>query len=138
MLPTFLMRPRGWLGLDVLAGATTLGSARAQTADPPAGPTRGVLTAGPARAGDADPTAVQENPAQLGLLPAAGLDLAADFSSQGAPLPGRGVGLFAATPTFAHGGLGFGLSRVWSTPRLGVAAHTTMQLGYALGLGTAF
>src|SRR4051794_24377199 len=118
MLPTFLMRPRGWLGLAVLAGATTFGSARAQTADPEARPTRGVHIARAARAGDADPPGVQETPAQLGLLPAAGLDLAADPSSQSAPLPGRGVGLFAGTPIFAHGGLGFGLSRVWSTPRL--------------------
>jgi protease-4 len=90
-----------------------------------------------ARAGDADPTGVQENPAQLGLLRAPGLDVAIDLSSRNAPLPGRGLGVFAATPIFGSSALGFGLSRVGSNVRFGTEAHTTMQLGYALALGRA-
>jgi protease-4 len=119
----------------LLAGLLVGTSARAQTADPEARPTRGVHIAGASRAGDADPTDVQENPAQLGLLPAAGLTLAADIWGASAPLAGRGVGLFAATPLFAHSGIGFGLSRVGDSALLGVEAHTTMQLAYALGFG---
>jgi protease-4 len=133
MSPTSRMRPGSLLVLGLLAAAP----ARAQTADPEARPTRGVHVAGAARAGDADPTGVQENPAQLGLLPAGGLTLAGDLWNESAPLPGRGVGLFAAAPVFSHSGLGLGLSRVWATPRLGVEAHTTMQLGYGLALGRA-
>jgi protease-4 len=125
--------------LVALAGLATLAGlgapARAQTADPEARPTRGAHVAGAARAGDADPTAVQENPAQLGLLPAGGLTVAADLWSASTPLPGRGGGIFAATP-FAHGGVGLGLTYVAETPRLEVESHTTMQLGYALRLGT--
>jgi protease-4 len=120
------------LAIALLAGRG--GTARAQSADPEARPTRGAHVAGASRAGDADPTAVQENPAQLGLLPAGGLTVAADLWSQSAPLPGRGGGAFAGTP-FAHGGLGLGVTYVAATPRLGVEAHTTMQLGYGLRLG---
>jgi protease-4 len=121
----------------LLALVTLAGDARAQlTSDPEARPTRGAHIAGASRAGDADPTHVQENPAQLGLLPAGGLSVAADVWSDKAPLPGRGGGLFAATP-FLHGGVGFGLSYVGATPLLGVEAHTTMQLGYGLALGKA-
>ncbi len=119
----------GWLGAH---------AARAQTADPEARPTRGVHVAGAARAGDADATAVQENPAQLGFLPAGGLAVAADLWGAATPLPGRGAGVFLATPlVFSHGGLGFGLSHVGDTPIFGVESHTTMQLGYALRLGRA-
>ncbi|HTA19383.1 MAG TPA: hypothetical protein VK989_08830, partial [Polyangia bacterium] len=121
--------------LVVLLGAP---AARAQTADPEARPTRGVHVAGAARAGDADATAVQENPAQLGFLPAGGLAVAADLWDAATPLPGRGAGLFLATPlAFSHGGLGFGLSHVGDTPIFGVESHTTMQLAYALRLGRA-
>ena len=135
------MRPRdpGHAGArdDVGPRARPAGGARrgAQTADPEARPTRGVHVVGAARAGDADPTAVQENPAQLGFLPAGGLAVAADLWGAAAPLPGRGAGLFAATPLFAHGGLGFGLSHVGDTPAFGVESHTTMQLAYALRFG---
>ena len=132
---TTTRRVQGLLGLAALVGLDWGGAARAQTSDPEARPTRGVHVAAAARAGDADPTAVQENPAQLGLLPAGGLAVAADLWRAAAPLPGRGAGLFAATPVFARGGLGFGLSRVAASPRLGVDGHTTMQLGYGLGLG---
>jgi protease-4 len=146
---TLRSRPRPLLVNDALAARPTAlaarlaalavlldgASARAQAADPEARPTRGVHVAGAARAGDADPTAVQENPAQLALLPAGGLAVAADLWRATTPLPGRGVGLYAASPTFAHGGFGFGLSRVAATPLLGIEGHTTMQVGYALGLG---
>jgi protease-4 len=127
-------RPRCRIALALL-GCAICGSARAQTADPEARPTRGVHVPNAARAGDADPTGVQENPAQLGLLRAPGLDVAIDLNSRTAPLPGRGLGVFAATPIFGASGLGLGLSRVGSNARFGTDAHTTMQLGYALGLG---
>ena len=121
--------------LVVLVGAPT---ARAQTADPEARPTRGVHLAGAARAGDADATAVQENPAQLGLLPAGGLAVAAERWDASTQLPGRGAGVFMATPAgLLHGGLGFGLSHVGDTPTFGVESHTTMQVAYALRLGRA-
>jgi protease IV len=111
--------------------------AGAQSADPEARGTRGVHLAGAGRAGDADATAVQENPAQLGLLPASSLAVAADLWRDTAALPGRGGGLYAATPVFGGSGFGLGLSRVWATPRLGLEEHTTLQLGYALRLGRA-
>ena len=132
---TITRRVQGLLGVAALVSFEWGGAARAQTSDPEARPTRGVHVAAAARAGDADPTAVQENPAQLALLPAGGLALAADLWGAAAPLPGRGAGLFAATPIFGHGGLGFGLSRVAASPRMGVDEHTTMQLGYGIGLG---
>jgi protease-4 len=106
----------------------------AQTADPEARPTRGVHLPGAARAGDADATAIQLNPAQLGLLPAASLTLAADVWTRSAPLAGRGGGLYAAAPIWG-GGLGLALSHVASTPRLGIEPHTVFQLAYALRLG---
>jgi len=129
--------PRTSSSLVILCVALTLAAApaRAQTADSEARPTRGVHLAGATRAGDADATGVELNPAQLGLLPAASLALAADLWGEQAALPGRGGGLFAAAPVFGSSGLGLGLSRVWATPRLAVDEHTTLRLAYALGLG---
>jgi protease-4 len=131
---------RGLLALAALASlswALPVAPARAQSADPEARPTRGAHVADAARAGDADPTAVQENPAQLGFLPASGLTIAADIWGDSVPLPGRGGGVFAATPIFGSSGLGLGLSHVGATPRLGVEAHTTFQLAYGLAFGKA-
>src|SRR5258706_6774401 len=108
----FLLRWRRLLPALLLV--TLAAPARAQTTvvDPEARGTRGVHIAGGARAGDADATAVQLNPAQLGLLPAGGLALAANVWGDSVALPGRGAGLYTATPLGAHGGLGFGLTRV--------------------------
>ncbi len=139
MMPRTVSTTRGRAcAVAILLGFLSASPARAQTADPEARPTRGVHVAGAARAGDADPTAVQENPAQLGFLPAGGLAVAADLWDAATPLPGRGAGVFLATPlAFSHGGLGFGLSHVGDTPTFGVESHTTMQLAYALRLGRA-
>ncbi len=132
------MRP-GTLLVVALLLAGSLGGASvvAQTADPEARPTRGPYIADAARAGDADPTAVQLNPAQLGLLPAAGLTLALDLWSGSAPLAGRGVGLYAATPVFSHGGFGAALSHVAASPglELDVTARTVLTFAYAQRLG---
>src|SRR5262249_14607569 len=118
----------------LLGGAAA--PARAQgVPDPEARGTRGVHIAGAARAGDADPTAVQLNPAQLGLLPAGGLTIAADIWRASALLPGRGVGVYTATPLGGAGGFGLALSHVAATPALGVEAHTVFQLAYAMHMG---
>lgn len=128
-------RPRaGQATLAALLAGGVAAPAAAQVSDPEARATRGVHIAGAARAGDADPTAVQLNPAQLGLLPAGGLTIAADVWRGTTPLPGRGLGVYAATPLGSFGGVGFGLSRVGATNGL-VEAHTTLQLGLALRLG---
>jgi protease-4 len=109
----------------------------AQTADPEARPTRGVHLPAAARAGDADATAVQLNPAQLGLLPAGSAVIAGDFWRASAPLSGRGGGLYLAAPLSSHAGIGWSLSHVAETPRFGIQPHTVMQLGLALRLGRA-
>jgi protease-4 len=111
--------------------------ARAQSLDPEARPTRGPYIANAARAGDADPTAVQLNPAQLGLLPAGGLTLAIDAWGKQAPLAGRGVGLYWATPVFSSGGFGMALSHVAGSPGVLVnpAARTILTVAYGLKLG---
>jgi protease-4 len=129
---------RAWsavsLALAVAFGARTA-AAQIVVGDPEARSTRGVYIAGAARAGDADASAVQLNPAQLGLLPAADLELAAGIWSQSAPLPGRGLGAFWGAPIFGSSALGLGLSRVADSPALGVESHTVFQLAYALRLG---
>jgi protease-4 len=121
-----------------LAWALGPAPARAQAVDPEARLTRGPYIANAARAGDADPTAVQLNPAQLGLLPSGGLTLAVDLWSRSAPLPGRGVGLYWATPIFSIGGFGAALSHVAQTPgvSLDYAAHTIFTLAYGQRLGS--
>ena len=129
------LRARGLVVALAVASGLRVAPVRAQTADAEARPSRGVHLAGAARAGDADATGVELNPAQLGLLPASSLAVAADLWSEQAALPGRGGGLYAAAPVLGASGLGFGLSRVWATPRLGVEEHTTLRLAYALGLG---
>jgi protease-4 len=133
--PKNLRRAPLLLAPAALAYLLDASSARAQTPDVGARPTRGPYLAGAARSGDADPTAVQLNPAQLGLLPAAGLTLAVDLWNASAPIAGRGAGLYAAAPVFSHGGFGAALSHVAATPILGVEPHTVLQLGYAQRLG---
>jgi protease-4 len=125
------------LAVGLVGALAAAGPARAQASDPEARPTRGVHLAGAARAGDADATAVQLNPAQLGFLPAGGLVLAIDGWRAATALPGRGVGLYTAMPTFCHGALGLGLSRVGATTAPFVESHTTLQLAYAQRLGRA-
>jgi protease IV len=105
----------------------------AQASDPALRPTRGPYITDGARAGDADATAVQLNPGALGFLPAAGLELVGAGGSDTSVLPGRGFGGYLGLPVpFLHSALGFGLSRVASTSDVGIYAHTTMQVAYAL------
>ena len=136
MFPRPNPRPASLLALVVLA-LLRAAPARAQYFDPEARPTRGPYIANAARAGDADPTAVQLNPAQLGLLPAGGLTLAIDAWSGRAQLAGRGVGLYWATPVFSSGGFGMALSHVAGSPGVFVdpAARTVLTLAYGLKLG---
>jgi len=123
----------GW----TLASSFAPRPAAAQSAlpgDPDARPTRSIYIAGAQRAGDADASAVELNPAQLGLLRASSLALAVDGWHGSLPVPTRGVGLFGGVPVFGSG-LGFGLSHVGSADGAGVASHTVLRLAYALGLG---
>jgi protease-4 len=115
--------------------AVLVPTARAQTADPEARPTRGVHLPASGRAGDADATAVQLNPAQLGLLSAGQMAIAADVWRESVALAGRGGGLYLASPLGSHAGIGWSLSHVADTPRQGIQSHTVMQLGLALRLG---
>jgi protease-4 len=129
--------PAAVLVLVLVAVLVPASPATAQTADPEARPTRGVHLPASGRAGDADATAVQLNPAQLGLLPAAQLAIAGNFWRESVALAGRGGGLYLAAPLGSHAGIGWALSHVADTPRLGIQSHTVMQLGLALRLGRA-
>jgi protease-4 len=136
MPPRSTTRLGALLALAGAAWALGPAPARAQSADPEARPTRGPYIANAARAGDADPTAVQLNPAQLGLLPAAGLTLAVDVWGKWAPIAGRGVGLYWATPIFSSGGLGMALAHVAGSPGVDLfSARTVFTLAYGQGLG---
>ena len=107
--------------------------ARAQASDPELRPTRGPYITDGARAGDADATAVQLNPGALGFLPAAGLELVGAAASDPAVVPRRGFGGYLGLPVpFLRSALGFGLSRVAGASAVGIDAHTTLQLAYAL------
>ena len=137
--------------LGLFAGALVLhgGAARAQASDPETRPTRGPLITGAARAGDADATAVELNPAQLGLLPAGSLELVgAGGTAAGAAASRtrRGAGLYWGAPIFGPQALGFGLTGVSGVndPGTGLPGtgfvldgHTTLRLAYALRLGRA-
>ncbi|HTB56782.1 MAG TPA: signal peptide peptidase SppA [Polyangia bacterium] len=105
---------------------------RAQASDPELRPTRGPTITDGARAGDADATAVQLNPGALGFLPAAGLELVGADASDPAVVPRRGFGAYLGLPIFLRSSLGLGLSRVAGASAVGIDAHTTFQLAYAL------
>ena len=106
--------------------------ARAQASDPELRPTRGPYITDGARAGDADATAVQLNPGALGFLPAPGLELVGAYASDPAVVPRRGLGAYFGLPIFLRSSLGLGLSRVIGASEVGIDAHTTLQLAYAL------
>ncbi|MEA2698438.1 MAG: protease, partial [Myxococcales bacterium] len=97
--------------------------------------TQGVFIPGAGVAGDADATAVELNPAQLGLLAGSSLVLVGDAATTEAPLPGRGVGLMIGTPTVLQSALGFGLQGVGQTHALTIEHHTKLQVSYALRMG---
>ena len=117
-----------FLALPLLAARP----ARAQASDPELRPTRGPYITDGARAGDADATAVQLNPGALGFLPAAGLELVGAYASDPAVVPRRGLGAYLGLPIFLRSSLGLGLSRVTGASAVGIDAHTTLQLAYAL------
>jgi protease-4 len=116
------------------------GSARAQISDPETRPTRGPLITNSVRAGDADATAVELNPAGIGLLPGGSLELVAaggTDASAAAARSRRGAGLYWAAPIFGPHALGFGLTGVTGNGNFGIDGHTTLRLAYALRLGRA-
>ncbi len=131
------MRPSLRVGRAVFAASLALPllaarPARAQASDPELRPTRGPYITDGARAGDADATAVQLNPGALGFLPAAGLELVA-AAADPAVIPRRGFGGYLGLPVpFLRSAFGFGLSRVTDASAVGIDAHTTLQLSYAL------
>jgi len=98
-------------------------------------PTRGVYVAGDTIAGDASASAVQLNPAQLGLLPSYELELAGSIWGDSVKLPGRGGGVFFGTPVFGSSAIGLGWSHVGDSTPFALGAHTVFQLAYALRLG---
>src|SRR5262245_2377255 len=114
------------------------GQARAQLSDPEVRPTRGPLITDAVRAGDADATAVELNPAQLGLLTSGSLELVAaggTSESATAARTRRGAGLYWGGTVFGPNALGIGLTGVNGNSNLGVAGHTTFRLAYAVRLG---
>src|SRR5437762_11439785 len=125
-----------WAFSGVLFGGTR--SARAQVSDPEARPTRGPLITDAARAGDADATAVELNPAQLGLLPGGSLELVlAGGTAAGADASRtrRGAGGYWAAPIVGPNALGIGLTGV--TGSGGFEGHTNLRVAYGLRLGRA-
>src|SRR5262245_49637835 len=134
------------LAAALLLPAALLVSARpahAQASDPEVRPTRGPLITNAARAGDADATAVELNPAQLGLLPGGSLEfvLAGGTSaSSSASRTRRGAGGYWAAPVFGPNALGISLTGVTGfTDSSGFVldGHTTLRIAYALRLGRA-
>ena len=116
------------------------GQARAQLSDPEVRPTRGPLVTNAVRAGDADATAVELNPAQLGLLTSSSLELVAaggTSESATAARTRRGAGLYWGGTVFGPNALGLGLTGVNGNSDLGIGGHTTFRLAYALRLGRA-
>jgi protease-4 len=125
-------RVRAALAASVVLLLLPAGPAGAQASDPQLRPTRGPYITDAARAGDADATAVQLNPGALGFLPAPGLELVGAYASDAAVVPRRGLGAYLGLPIFLRSSLGLGLSRVTGASAVGIDAHTTLQLAYAL------
>jgi len=128
---------RGGLAVAV-AGALIAAAhpARAQQSDPELRPTRGPLITDAVRAGDADATAVELNPAQLGLLPGGSLELVfatGTAASADAARTRRGAGGFWAAPIFGPNSLGIGLTGISDSG--GFESHTNLRLAYGLRLG---
>src|SRR5262245_15300200 len=120
--------------IGVLVGGAS--PARAQQSDPETRPTRGPFITGAVRAGDADATAVELNPAQLGLLPGGSLELVGTggtSSSATASRMRRGAGLYWGAPILGPHALGAQLAGVSDAG--GFDGHTVLRLAYALRLG---
>src|SRR6188768_1822797 len=110
----------------LVAGA---GVARAQVSDPETRPTRGPQITGAVRAGDADATAVELNPAQLGLLTGGSLELVASggtASSAAASRNRRGAGIYWGATILGPNALGASLTGVTGSGGFGVDGHTTL------------
>src|SRR5262245_23522680 len=132
------------LAASMVGGLLALaGPARGQASDPETRPTRGPLITGAVRAGDADATAVELNPAQLGLLTGGSLELVAaggTGASASEAFTRRGAGLYWGATVFGPNAIGAGLTGVTGVTSTGGAridGHTTLRLAYALRLGRA-
>src|SRR4051794_20402184 len=116
-----------------------LAPARAQASDPEVRPTRGPLITDAARAGDADATAVELNPAQLGLLTAGSLELVGAGGTQASAVAARnrrGAGEYLGATLVGPTAVGAGWTYVTgSGSSFGVDEHTGLRLAYALRLG---
>ena len=113
---------------------------RAQASDPEVRPTRGPLVTDGVRAGDADATAVELNPAQLGLMAGGSMELVAAGGTDASAADARtrrGAGLYWGGPVFGPNALGAGLTGVSGDGGFGLDDHTTLRLAYALRLGRA-
>src|SRR5436190_19520392 len=101
------------VGAGALCGAAR--EARAQVSDPEIRPTRGPLITDAARAGDADATAVELNPAQLGLLTGGSLELVAAGGTEASAVAARnrrGAGVYWGATILGPNALGAGLAWV--------------------------
>src|SRR5262245_50130543 len=78
-------------------------------------PTRGIEVPTGAIAGDADATGVELNPAQIGLLVAPSFIFATNSWDPSAARPGRGTGIYLASPVFLRNSLGLGMQWQWPT-----------------------
>jgi protease IV len=136
--PMLVASLRGvWLaGALATLVAAAPGAARAQVSDPETRPTRGPQITDAVRAGDADATAVELNPAQLGLLTGGSLELVAaggSGASAAASRNRRGAGLYWGATVLGPNALGAALTGVTDSG-FGFG-HTTFRLAYALRLG---
>lgn len=134
-----LSRPatkRRWVvGIGVLLALLAGASLRAQAADVPASPFRGVKVPGGVLAGDADGTSVELNPGQLGVLPGASSALVVDYWGSDVQRPGRGGAFMFGTPLAFGAALGAGFQ--WLRPTLAgtPSDYQKLQLGLGLRLG---
>src|SRR5436190_5384727 len=104
-------------------------AARAQVSDPEIRPTRGPQITDAVRAGDADATAVELNPAQLGLLTGGSLELVAAGGTENGAVASRnrrGAGIYWGASIVGAHALGAALTGVTDSG-FGFG-HTTLRL----------
>ena len=130
----FAIRPRRHGHLRTALLVLVL-AARAQAADVPLSPFRGVKVPGGAVAGDADGTSIELNPGQLGLLSGASSALLVDYWKHDVQRPGRGGAFMLGTPLALGTALGVGFQ--WLRPSLPgtLNEYQKLQLGLGLRLG---
>ena len=100
-------------------------------------PTRGLDLPTTSRAGEADALSVTLNPGQLPMLRASAGAFAGSLWSSSAPAPGRGAGLFLATPLGKGAGLGMALEGLGAADAGAIPGRTKFTLAWGLG-GPAF